>query len=260
MSESVRTVACGSASPDVVVEVHKDLMTIAINRPSVRNALNTEVLTAIVAAFAELDADPGVRAAILTGTGGYFSAGMDLAKFTEGAELDLTAMRAGRPRKPVIAAIEGFALAGGLELALACDLIVASATARLGIPEVKRGIYAAAGGLLRLPRRIPHHVAMEMALTGDPIDGARGFEHGLVNRVCESGDALATATELAHRITANSPAAVRVSKELVLAGSDVDEGEGWARSESLFGEIFFSDDAKEGTHAFLEKRDPAWSS
>ena len=250
-----------NASPrsDVLVERAGHLMIITLNRPEVRNALTADTFTHLAEAFAQLDADPVLRAAVLTGAGGHFCAGMDLAWFSSGGQLDLNLMRSGRPVKPLIAAVEGYALAGGLEVALLCDLIVASSTSQLGIPEVKRGLYAAAGGVLRLPSRIPYHLAMQMALTGDPIDGRRAYEIGLVNELCDTGQAVRTAIEFARRIAANSPIAVTASKELVKVSGSAGEDAGWDRSDAIFHEVFSGPDAIEGPRAFVEKREPTWA-
>jgi enoyl-CoA hydratase len=164
----------------------------------------------------------------------------------------------GPPRKPLIAAVEGFAVAGGFEVALACDLIVAGRDARLGIPEVKRSLVAAGGALIHLPRRMPYHVAMELALTGDPIDAARGYELGIVNRVAEPGQAVAVARELAAAIARNGPLALDASKRILRATLDWPQSEAFARQNEISGPVFGSEDAREGATAFAEKRDPVW--
>jgi enoyl-CoA hydratase len=164
----------------------------------------------------------------------------------------------GPPRKPIIAAVEGFAVAGGFEIALACDLIVAARGAKLGIPEVKRSLVAAGGALLRLPRRIPYHVAMELALTGDPIPAERAAELGLVNRLAEPGEAVAVARELAAAIAANGPLALLASKRILVEAPGWSEAEAWQRQAEITGPVFASEDAREGATAFAEKRDPVW--
>jgi enoyl-CoA hydratase len=158
--------------------------------------------------------------------------------------------------KPLVAAVEGFAVAGGLEIALSCDLIVAARDARLGIAEVKRGLVAAGGALLRLPRRVPYHMAMELALTGEFIDGARAYEIGLVNRAVEPGTALDVALELAETIAQNAPLALAASKRLVAQAWD--EPEAWQHNDEISGPVFVSEDAREGATAFAEKRPPEW--
>jgi enoyl-CoA hydratase len=162
------------------------------------------------------------------------------------------------PKKPLIAAIEGYALAGGLEVALSCDLLVASREAKLGIPEVKRGLVAAAGALIRLPKRIPQHVAMELALTGDFISTERGYELGLINRLTDAGGALDAALELATAISKNGPLAIAASKSIVTAASDWTDAEAWEKQAEFVGTVFTSEDAKEGAVAFAEKREPVW--
>lgn len=236
---------------------------ITINRPDQRNAVNREVAEGIAAALDELDGDAALRVAVLTGAGGTFCAGMDLKAFVRGEtpfvpERGFAGIAQRGARKPIIAAVEGYALAGGLEVALACDLIVAADDARFGIPEVKRGLVAAAGALFRLPKRIPQHVAMELALTGDPIDARRAAELGLVNRVAASGEALDAALDIARRIAANAPLALAASKQIVLSAHDWTEAEAWERQGELTGPVFGSEDAQEGARAFAEKRTPQW--
>ena len=209
----------------VVVERSNGIMTITINRPAARNAVNRAVTLAISAALDELDASDALSVGIVTGAGGTFCAGMDLKAFLAGEDVTTPdrgfAGICGNPtRKALIAAVEGWALAGGCEIALACDLIVASEEAKFGVPEVKRGLIAAGGGLLRLPRRIPLGIAMEMALTGDPLQAAVAAGFGLVNSVTAPGGALAAARALAGRITANGPLAVAASKEVLLSATD----------------------------------------
>ena len=192
-----------------------------------------------------------------------FSAGMDLKAFLRGESpfvegRGFAGLVQGPPRKPLIAAIEGFALAGGLEIALACDLVVAARGAKLGIPEAKRSLVASAGGLIHLPHRIPYHVAMELALTGDPIDAERGAELGLVNRLAEPGSAVDTAIELAEAIAKNGPLALVASKQLVRGAYDWTEQEAWQKQGEIAGPVLVSEDAREGATAFAEKREPVW--
>jgi enoyl-CoA hydratase len=247
----------------VLTERRGRILTITINRPDQRNAVNAAVAQAIAAALDELDGDPGLSLGVLTGAGKGFSAGMDLKAFAagevphvEGRGFAGITQRASL--KPLIAAIEGFAVAGGLEVALACDLIVAARGARLGIPEVKRSLVAAGGGLLRLPRVLPRNVAVELALTGEPIDAERGHQLGLVNRLAEPGHALEAALELAEVIAANGPLALQATKRILLESAGWPEGEFFQRQAEISGPVFASEDAQEGARAFAEKREPVW--
>jgi enoyl-CoA hydratase len=203
---------------------------------------------------------------VLTGAPPVFSAGADLKAIGAGRAAELSTARGGfagvtrRERtKPLIAAVEGAALAGGTEIVLACDLVVAARDARFGLPEVKRGLVAAAGGLFRLARRIPVNVAMECALTGDPVDAPAMHHHGLVNHLCEPGGALAAALALADRITANAPIALRESRAIILEGTGAPDAEAWRRSDEGAARAFASDDVREGVAAFVEKRAPRWT-
>jgi enoyl-CoA hydratase len=232
-----------------------DVLVVTIDRPEARNAVNLAVAEGIAAALERLDADDELRVGILTGAGGTFCAGMDLKAFVAGerpyvAGRGFAGIVQGPPRKPLIAAVEGWAVAGGFEIALACDLIVAARDARFGIPEVKRGLVAAGGALLRLPRR----VALELGLTGDPIGAERAYQMGLVCRLVEPGEALAAALELARAIAANGPLAVDATKRIVV----VDEAGQWERQAEIVAPVFASDDAREGARAFAEKRAPVW--
>jgi enoyl-CoA hydratase len=238
-------------------------LVITLNRPDARNAVNAALAHGVAAGLDELDGDDELIVGIITGAGNGFCAGMDLKAFVagespyvEGRGFAGIAQRSAS--KPVIAAIEGFAVAGGLEVALACDLIVAAKGAKLGIPEVKRSLVAAGGALLRLPSRIPYHVAMELALTGDPISAERGAEVGLVNRVAEPGGALDAALELAETIAKNGPLALRASKRIVVEQPGWSEDEKWQRQGEISGPVFGSEDAREGATAFSEKREPQW--
>ena len=200
---------------------------------------------------------------MLTGAGGGFCAGMDLKAFVTGerpwvGDRGFAGIVQRASRKPLVAAIEGFAVAGGFEVALACDLIVAARGAKLGIPEVKRSLVAAAGALLRLPRRMPYGLAMELALTGDPISAERAHELGVVNRLTEPGGAVEAALELAATIARNGPLAVDATKAILQQQFDWSEEEFWARQGDLAGPVFGSDDAREGAIAFSEKREPVW--
>ncbi|MEA2196453.1 MAG: enoyl-CoA hydratase [Solirubrobacteraceae bacterium] len=247
----------------LLAERKDPILVITINRPEQRNAINLAVAQGIAAALEELDEDPGLSVGVLTGAGKGFSAGMDLKAFVAG-ERPYVGVRgfAGivqrPPAKPLIAAIEGFAVAGGLEVALACDLIVAARGAMLGIPEVKRSLVAAGGALLRLPRAVPRPVAMELALTGDPISAERAYELGLVNRITEPGGALTEALALAEAIAANGPLALAATKRILTEGAAWTEAEFWAKQGEISGPVFGSEDAREGATAFAEKRAPVW--
>jgi enoyl-CoA hydratase/carnithine racemase len=249
---------------EYATEGHRAIIT--INRPDARNAVNGEVARGIEDAIDRLEADDGLWVGILTGVPPVFSAGADLKEINAGRAADLNTKRGGfagitaRERtKPIIAAVDGPALAGGTEMTLACDLIVASTNARFGIPEVKRSLVAAAGGLFRLPRRLPFNVAMELALTGDPIEAERAHQFGLVNVLCEAGEALQKARQLADRIEANAPVAVRASRRVILSALTEDEATGWRLSAEGMAEAMGSEDSKEGLVAFIEKRPPAWT-
>ncbi len=240
-------------------------LVIAIDRPEARNAIDLAVAEAIAAALDELDADPQLQVGVITGNGGYFSAGMDLKGFAASGKSPRVEGRgfAGiveRPaEKPLIAAIEGFALAGGLEIALACDLIVASREARLGIPEAMRGLFASGGALLRLPHSLPRQVAMEMALTGAPISSDRAAELGLVNALTEPGEALDRALELAAQIGKNAPLSLRASKAVLRRAPGWSEDEAFERQRQWTQPVLESADAREGARAFAEKREPRWT-
>ncbi len=217
----------------------------------------------VAAALAELDERDDLTVGIITGAGGTFSSGMDLKAFLAGENVrvegkGLAGLTEAPPRKPLIAAVEGWALAGGCEVALACDLIVAARDAKFGIPEVKRGLVAGAGGLIRLPRRIPAGIAMELALTGDPLPAEDAHRLGLVNSLTEPGEALDGARKLAARIAVNGPLAVAVTKQVIIAQQDWDMADAWARQGPMIGPVFSSQDAREGARAFAEKRPPAW--
>jgi len=247
----------------ILTERRDGVLVITLNRPDQRNAVNLQVAEGIAAALDELDADGELGVGVLTGAGKGFSAGMDLKAFVAGqrpwvGDRGFAGIVQRASRKPLIAAIEGFAVAGGLEVALACDLIVASRGARLGIPEVKRSLVAAGGALKRLPERLPFGVAMELALTGDPIDAERGHELGLVNRLAEPGGAVDAALELAARIAPNGPLALTATKTILQQQRDWDEGEFWAKQGEIAGPVMTSEDAQEGAKAFAEKRDPVW--
>ncbi|MDQ2138185.1 crotonase/enoyl-CoA hydratase family protein [Alcaligenaceae bacterium B3P038] len=246
------------------VDVADGIMTITINRPEARNAINLEAAQALAAALDRLDSDESVRIGVLTGANNTFSSGMDLKAFAATGQRPYVEGRGfgglteAPPKKPLIAAVEGYALAGGCELALACDLIVASRTANFGLPEVKRGLVAGAGGMMRLPRRLPYHIAMEMVLTGDMFPAERAHGFGLVNRLSEPGQALADAQALARTIVANGPLSVQTAKRIVSESGDWSREEMFDRQRPLVAHIFTSADAKEGATAFAEKRAPVW--
>ena len=247
----------------VLTERRERVLVITINRPEQRNAVNSAVANGIGEALEELDADAELSVGIVTGAGGFFCAGMDLKAFVTGERPWLegrgfAGITQRAADKPLIAAVEGFAVAGGLEIALACDLIVAAKGAKLGIPEVKRSLVAAGGGLLRLPRMLPRNVAYEMALTGDPITAERGHQFGLVNRLTEPGETLESALTLAGAIGANGPLALKASKRILRESADWPDSEFFALQESIAGPVFSSADAAEGATAFAEKRPPIW--
>jgi enoyl-CoA hydratase len=247
-------------SDEVLTEARGRVLLITLNRPDAMNAINGALSTGLWAAVQRLDGDPGLTAGVLTGAGRGFSAGMDLKAFARGEDIGpmMLFVRNGAA-KPLIGAIEGFALAGGLELALSCDLLVAARGAKLGIPEAGVGLFAAGGGLLRLPSRVGYGRAMEMALTADPIRAEEAAELGLVARVTEPGSAVEVALELAERIARNAPLAVIASKQLVKATQGTTEAEFWEMQQPLQARVFTSEDAKEGPRAFTEKRPPEWT-
>lgn len=250
-------------SDEVLLSESDGVLTVTINRPAAKNAINRAVAEGIAAAMDRLDNRADLRVGVLTGAGGSFCSGMDLKAFLGGEFPEIEGRGFGGlteapPRKPLIAAVEGYALAGGFELMLACDLAIAGDSARFGIPEVKRGLVAAAGGLVRLPRVAPYRIAMEMALTGEFIDAARAYELGLVNRVVAAGQALAGAITLARAIVANGPLATAASKQLIRDSASWPDDELWIRQSAITMPIFASEDAREGAAAFAEKRAPNW--
>lgn len=239
---------------------------VKINRPEARNAVNGAVAQGIEDAIDKIEADDSIWVGILTGEPPVFCAGADLKEINSGNAAALQTERGGfggitqRERtKPVIAAVDGPALAGGTEIVLSCDLVVASSTATFGIPEVKRSLVAAAGGLFRLPRKIPFNIAMELALTGDPISADVAHHHGLVNRLCEPGEALDVATALAEQICANAPVAVRETRKIVLEATTAPDDVGWKMSMEGMAKAMSSEDFGEGLTAFIEKRPPRWT-
>ncbi|MGA9313814.1 MAG: crotonase/enoyl-CoA hydratase family protein [Solirubrobacteraceae bacterium] len=251
------------ANDAVLTERRGDVLLITLNRPDVRNAVNGAVAEGVAHALEELDADERLSVGILTGAGGYFCAGMDLGAFVRGespwfGDRGFAGIAQRSASKPLIAAIEGFAVAGGLEVALACDLIVAAKGAKLGIPEAKRSLVAAGGALLRLPRRMPYHAVMELALTGDVLPAERFHEFGVVNHLADPGQAVEVALELAGRLAKNGPLALIASKRILQEQFDWSAQEMWDEQRAISGPVFSSEDAKEGASAFKEKRDPVW--
>ncbi|HEX4818137.1 MAG TPA: crotonase/enoyl-CoA hydratase family protein [Nonomuraea sp.] len=248
---------------EVLTEYADGFAVITINRPKARNAINSSVAEGIAAAMDELDGRQDLKVGIITGAGDVFCAGMDLKAFLRGERpyvpgRGFAGLVEAPPRKPLIAAVEGYAVAGGCELVLASDLVVAAQNARFGLPEVRRGLVAAGGGLLRLPQRIPYQVAMELALTGDFLTAERAYALGLVNRLTAPGEALAEAWRLAAAIAANGPLAVRVTKQVLVESRGWPAEAAFGRQRELIAPIFTSDDAQEGARAFAEKRAPVW--
>jgi enoyl-CoA hydratase len=251
------------ASKPVLTERRGNVLLITLNRPEVRNAVNGALAEGVAGALDALDGDEELAVGVLTGAGGFFSAGMDLGAFAKGespwfGDRGFAGITRRASRKPLIAAIEGFAVAGGLEIALACDLIVAARGAKLGIPEAKRSLVAAGGALLRLPRRMPYHVVMELALTGDTQPAERFHHFGVVNSLADPGAAVDVALELAAKLTRNGPLALAASKRILQEQFDWQSDQMWERQDAISGPVFGSEDAKEGANAFKEKRDPVW--
>ncbi len=262
------TIRAATKVPDMAVDFDQrgPFAVVKINRPEARNAVNGAVAQGIEDAIDKIEADDSIWVGILTGEPPVFCAGADLKEINSGNAGALQTQRGGfggitqRERtKPIIAAVDGPALAGGTEIVLSCDLVVASTTATFGIPEVKRSLVAAAGGLFRLPRKIPFNVAMELALTGDPISAELAHHHGLVNRLCEPGLALDTAIALAEQICANAPVAVRETRKIVLEATTAPDEIGWKMSMEGMAKAMSSEDFSEGLTAFIEKRPPKWT-
>ena len=249
----------------VDIEVHGNVLVMKINRPEARNAVNGDVANGIEAGLDRLEEDDSLWVGVLTGTREFFCAGADLKLINAGKPGEMMTAKGGfggivtRERtKPVIAAVEGPALAGGLEIVLSCDMLVASSESRFGIPEVKRSLVAAAGGVFRLPRMLPRNVAFELGLTGDPISAQRAHELGFVNRIAEPGTALEAALELAGQISANAPVAVQKTRALMIELAEADDETGLRRSNEAMMELMSTEDFGEGLTAFIEKRPPAW--
>jgi len=253
-----------SVDSNILVEDVGRVCVITLNRPEVRNALDAATARDLAAAVDRLDASPDLSVGILTGAGGTFCAGFDLAAFLRGESASIAGRGFGgiaqhMRTKPLIAAVEGWAVAGGFELVLSCDLIVAAANAQFGLPEVKRGLLAAGGGLVRLPQRLPYHVAMEIALTGNPLTARRAAEFGLVNAVAAEGEALAGALGLGEAIAQNAPLAVQGTRRVIQISAGVPEAVALEGQSEVVATVFASADAQEGARAFKEKRPPAWA-
>lgn len=251
-------------SDAVLSSARGPVLTITLNRPGARNAVNGQVALGIAAALDRLDSDDGLRAAVLHGAGSTFCAGADLKAIAAGESNAVPGRGFGGiveapPYKPVIAAVEGWALGGGFEVVLACDLTVAAEGARFGLPEVRRGLIARGGGAFRLPRRVPRAVALEILLTGEPIAARRAYELGLVNQIVADGTALDGALGIAAIIAANAPLSVAASKQVALLSQDWPESEGFSRQRSYTDPVFGSADAQEGAAAFAERRPPTWT-
>lgn len=253
-----------SSTREVVVDYETPgIAVITLNRPHTRNAVTRAVAEQLADALDALDRRDDLSVGVITGAGASFCAGMDLKGFLRGERPSVpgrgfAGLTETPPAKPLIAAVEGHALAGGCEIALACDLVTAGTGAKFGIPEVKRGLVAAAGGLMRLPQRIPHQIAMELALTGNVLTADRAYEVGLVNRLSREGGALDEALELAAAIAANGPLAVRASKRVIVEHAQWPEPDRFARQREIIDPVFTSEDATEGARAFAEKRQPDW--
>lgn len=247
-------------SDPVLTEVRNSVLVITLNRPEARNAIDTDLARGVLDAVQRLDTDSGLVAGVLTGAGRGFCSGLDLKAFAvSGPPKGLARFLKNGSQKPLIAAVEGFALAGGLEIALTCDLLVSARDARLGIPETRVGLFAAGGALLRLPQRMPYGVALEMGLTGKPISAQEAHSYGLVNRLTEIGGALDEALEVASRIAANAPLAVKATKQLMRRALEIPESDFWDVQLGYVNEVFRSNDAKEGAAAFAQKRTPEWN-
>ncbi len=250
-------------SEELLTTLDDGVIVLTMNRPEARNAMNKNMAEKISAAMDKMEADDNVRVAILTGNGGTFCSGMDLKGFLKGETPTVKGRGFGGLTqytldKPLIAAVEGYALAGGFELMLSCDLVVAAEDAKFGIPEVKRSLVAAGGGVLRLPEQIAPRLAMEMALTGDFISAERAYEIGLINQIVPKGEALQGAKDLAARIAVNGPLAITATKKIMTQYQDWSRADMWKRQQEFLDPVFSSEDAMEGAKAFAEKRPPQW--
>jgi len=247
----------------VLVNEQAAVLVVILNRPNARNAIDLDTARRVAEALSLLDARPDLHVGVITGSGGNFSAGADLKAIARGERAivpgrGFAGLVEAPPAKPLIAAVEGYALGGGCEIALACDLIVAGAGSRFGLPEVRRGLLANAGGLLRLPRQLPYRLALEMTLLGEPIEAEAAHHHGLINRVVPAGAALDEALVLARKIAANGPLAVRASKRIIRECGSWPDPEAFRRQADISQIVFESADAREGALAFSEKREPVW--
>jgi enoyl-CoA hydratase len=251
-------------SDEVISQREGKVLLVTINRPQAKNAINRAVSEAIAAAVDELENNADLVIGIITGAGGSFCAGMDLKAFANGERANIPGRGFGGitekpPQKPIIAAVEGYALAGGCEIVLSCDLVTAGDTAKFGLTETTRGLVAGAGGLFRLPQRIPPNIALEYALTGAHFTATQAHQWGLVNRLTPAGGALDAARELAQTIASNAPMAVRVTKQVIKQSADWPASESFDKQRSIIDPIFTSADAREGAVAFAEKRKPVWT-
>ncbi len=247
----------------VLVEIQGNVMIMTLNRPEAKNAATAEMAELMVKALDELEARADLSVGVITGAGGTFCSGMDLKDFVKGRRPSIPGrgflgLSEKPPRKVLIAAVEGYALAGGFETVLSCDLIVASKASKFGLPETKRGLAAGAGGLMRLPKRMPYHLAMEYILTGDMFGADVANAHGLINRLTEPGQALAEALKLAEAVAANGPLALSASKQIVAESGSWGTDEMFVKQAPIIAPVFTSADAKEGATAFAEKRKPNW--
>ncbi|MCW2516615.1 MAG: enoyl-CoA hydratase/carnithine racemase [Mycobacterium sp.] len=247
----------------VVVDREDGVLTITINRPRQKNAVSREVALQLASSLDLLDADPTLSVGIITGAGGTFSAGMDLKAFANGEtpilpDRGFGGLTQAVVRKPLIAAVEGWALGGGCEMALACDLIVAANDAKFGLTEVKRGLIAGEGGVIRLPQRLPYHIALKVLLTGEPISAIDANRHGLISQLTEPGGTLAAAHDLARRIAVNAPLALAKVKQVLREVQGLNDADAFARQTETAHSLLNTEDAHEGALAFAEKRAPVW--
>jgi len=257
------SIASGESNRDVLVKTSDSTLIITINRPDQRNAINASVSAALAEAFAELDETAALAVAVIQGSGGSFCAGMDLKAFARGERTSVSGrgfagLVEAPPVKPVIAAVEGWALGGGFEIVLACDMAVASQSARFGLPEVRRGLAARGGGAFRLPRRVPYALAMEVLLTGEPLSAERAERFGLINRIVSDGHALDGALQLARLVARNAPLSIAASKAVVVESADWSVSRGFEMQRPYFDPVFASEDAREGAAAFRDHRQPTW--
>ncbi len=264
MTENTTADQPGQSDAPVLSEKHGNILVITLNRPQAKNAATAEMSELMARILDNFDADDDLSVAVLTGAGGVFCTGMDLKEFVKGRRPTVEgrgflALTEAPPAKPLIAAVEGYAVAGGFETMLACDLVVAANDAKFGLPEVKRGLVAAAGGLVTLPERTPRAIALEMMLTGDFFDAEFVHRNGLVNRITDPGQALNGALELAKLIAANGPLAVRTTKQIVEQAASWPIDERFTRQWEYVNPVFDSADAQEGAKAFAEKRPPQWT-